>query len=57
MVCNPEGELDVFEGVASLVDKSLLRQEEAEREPRFVMLETIHEYTWKSSTPQVRPTR
>lgn len=42
-------DLDVFEGVASLVDKSLLRQEEPPRgypdpEPRFVMLETIREY-------------
>jgi tetratricopeptide (TPR) repeat protein len=44
-ICNPDGELDVFEGIASLVDKSLLRQEETEDgEPRFVMLETIHEY-------------
>jgi predicted ATPase/class 3 adenylate cyclase len=44
-ICNPQGDLDVFEAVASLVDKSLLRQEEGpEREPRFVMLETIHEY-------------
>ncbi|HEV2129858.1 MAG TPA: tetratricopeptide repeat protein, partial [Longimicrobiaceae bacterium] len=40
-----EGELDVLEGVSSLVEKSLLRQEEdAAGEPRFVMLETIHEY-------------
>ncbi|GAC1636835.1 MAG: hypothetical protein NVS4B2_25420 [Chloroflexota bacterium] len=37
------GDLDVFEGIASLVDKSLLRQE-GEDEPRFVMLETIREY-------------
>jgi hypothetical protein len=37
--------LDAFEGVSSLLDKSLLRQEEGpEGEPRFVMLETIHEY-------------
>jgi predicted ATPase/class 3 adenylate cyclase/Tfp pilus assembly protein PilF len=44
-VCNAEGDLDVLEGVSSLVDKSLLRQEEsAEGEPRFLMLETIHEY-------------
>jgi tetratricopeptide (TPR) repeat protein len=35
----------VFEGVSSLLDKSLLRQEEgAWGEPRFVMLETIREY-------------
>ncbi len=46
-VCNAEGdlELDVLDGIASLVDKSLLRQEAAQAdEPRFVMLETIHEY-------------
>jgi predicted ATPase len=45
-VCNGEGdlELDVLVGVASLVDKNLLRQKEAAGEPRFVMLETIHEY-------------
>jgi tetratricopeptide (TPR) repeat protein len=44
-VCSPDGDLDAFEGVSSLVDKSLLRQEETdEGEPRFVMLETIHEY-------------
>jgi predicted ATPase/transcriptional regulator with XRE-family HTH domain len=42
-VCNPEGGYDLLEGMASLVDKSLLRQE-GEREPRFVMLETIREY-------------
>ena len=34
-----------LEGVSSLLDKSLLRQEEgAWGEPRFVMLETIREY-------------
>jgi tetratricopeptide (TPR) repeat protein len=43
-VCDPEGELDALEGVESMVDKSLIRQEEADGEPRFVMLETIHEY-------------
>ncbi|MDQ4076149.1 MAG: NB-ARC domain-containing protein, partial [Chloroflexota bacterium] len=46
-VCNAEGELpiDTLDGVASLVDKSLLRQEERlDGRPRFVMLETIHEY-------------
>jgi predicted ATPase/DNA-binding CsgD family transcriptional regulator len=47
VVCNPQGDLpvDTLEGVSSLLDDSLLRQEEgAEDEPRFVMLETIHEY-------------
>jgi predicted ATPase len=46
-VCDAQGDLpvDTFEGVSSLLDKSLLRQEEGpEGEPRFVMLETIHEY-------------
>jgi tetratricopeptide (TPR) repeat protein len=46
-VCNAEGDLevDMLDGVQSLVDKSLLRQEEGVvGEPRFVMLETIHEY-------------
>jgi predicted ATPase/DNA-binding winged helix-turn-helix (wHTH) protein len=46
-VCNPTGDLglDVHDGVASLVDNSLLRQlEQAGGEPRFVMLETIREY-------------
>src|SRR6266702_3934647 len=37
--------LSVLDGVASLLDKSLLRQTEHEaEEPRFVMLETIREY-------------
>jgi predicted ATPase len=35
----------ILDGVASLIDKSLLRQMEEEREePRFVILETIREY-------------
>ncbi len=46
-VCDARGDLptDVLEGASSLLDKSLLRQEEAAGvEPRFVMLETIHEF-------------
>jgi predicted ATPase len=44
-VIDPEGTLDVFGGIASLIDKSLLRQEEGiEGEPRFRMLETVREY-------------
>jgi predicted ATPase len=46
-VCNAGGDLalEVLEGVDSLVSKSLLRQEEGVgEEPRFIMLETIHEY-------------
>jgi predicted ATPase/class 3 adenylate cyclase len=46
-VCDARDDLlvDVLDGVSSLLDKSLLRQEEvAESDPRFLMLETIHEY-------------
>lgn len=46
-VANFDGKLrvDALEGVQSLVDKSLLQQRVAKNgEPRFVMLETIHEY-------------
>ena len=42
---SPGQSLEVLDGMASLVDKSLLRQEEqASGEPRFRMLETIREY-------------
>jgi len=46
-VCNARGKLgiDTLDGVASLVNKSLVRQAEAETgDPRFFMLETIREY-------------
>jgi predicted ATPase/class 3 adenylate cyclase len=45
-ICGPVGDLfvDVLEGLSSLLDKSLLRQEEMVEDPRFVMLETIREY-------------
>ena len=46
-VCDAEGDLEVdpLDGIESLLEKSLLRQEEAAGgESRFVMLETIHEY-------------
>lgn len=47
-VCGEALPMDVLEGVASLVDKSLIRQTESlGGEPRFVMLETIHEYAWE----------
>jgi len=42
-VCTPEGNLDLLDLLASLVDKSLIRQE-GQEEPRFEMLETIREY-------------
>jgi predicted ATPase/class 3 adenylate cyclase len=46
-VCDPDGELgfDVLDGLASLVDKSLVARSRArDAEPRFVMLETIRDY-------------
>jgi tetratricopeptide (TPR) repeat protein len=38
-------QVDIFDGLASLADKSLLRTLEAGAETRFAMLETIREYT------------
>jgi predicted ATPase/class 3 adenylate cyclase/DNA-binding CsgD family transcriptional regulator len=35
---------EVFDGVASLIDKSLVQQRAQREEPRLVMLETIREY-------------
>jgi predicted ATPase/class 3 adenylate cyclase len=46
-ICDAEGDLsaEAFEGVSSLVAMSLIRQEEGPGgEPRFVMLETVHEF-------------
>jgi predicted ATPase len=43
-VCNPENKLDILEGLTSLVNNSLLRQEEIDGEVRFNMLETICAY-------------
>jgi non-specific serine/threonine protein kinase len=44
-VASEGGIFDVFGGMASLIDKSLLRQEDgAAGEPRFRMLETVREY-------------
>jgi predicted ATPase/serine/threonine protein kinase len=46
-VCDTKQDLglDVLDGMASMVDKSLVRQvEQPDGEPRFVMLETIREY-------------
>ena len=46
-VCNARGdlEIDALDGIESLLDKSLLRHEDAEsEEDRFTMLETIREY-------------
>jgi tetratricopeptide (TPR) repeat protein len=50
----------VLDGIASHIDKSLLRQSESVGEqPRFVMLETIREYGWEalSASGEVEATR
>jgi len=47
-VCNTKNdlEIDLLEGMASMVDKSLMQQiDQSEGESRFVMLETIREYS------------
>ncbi len=46
----PDASLDVVNGMASLVDKSLLRQEEKGGDLRFRMLETIREYALERLT-------
>jgi predicted ATPase len=43
-VCNSDGKLDILDGVTSLVNNSLLRQEDVDGQPRFGMLETIRAY-------------
>ena len=44
-VCNPGEDLDVLSSIESLLEKSLLRQQEGVGgEPQFAMLESIHEY-------------
>jgi predicted ATPase len=50
-VCNAEGKLDILEGLTSLVNNSLLRQEEtSDGESRFGMLETIRAYALERLT-------
>jgi predicted ATPase/DNA-binding XRE family transcriptional regulator len=48
-VCNADHDLplDVLDGLASLLNKNLLRQEEMNGEPRFTMLQTIREYAFE----------
>ena len=45
-VCGPADDLDtdVFDGLATLVDQSLIRQVEHDGEPRFTMLQTIRDF-------------
>jgi predicted ATPase len=50
-VCNTQGNLDVLDGLTSLANNSLLRQEEiSDGEPRFGMLETIRSYALERLT-------
>lgn len=52
-VCNTsrDVDLDLFEGLASLVDKNLLQNaDQTGAEPRFAMLETIREYALERLT-------
>jgi predicted ATPase len=47
-VCSHGLPIDVFAGLESLLNKNLLRRMEGTAEdPRFVMLEMIHEYAWE----------
>ena len=47
-ICAEGLPVDVFDGLSSLVDKSLIQQKTApDGEPRFVMLETLHEFAWE----------
>ncbi len=45
-VCDTKGDLDLdlLDGMASMVDKSLVQQVQGKGESRFVMLETLREY-------------
>jgi predicted ATPase len=43
-VCNPDGDLDVLELLTSLLEKSLIKHEFRENQPRFSMLRTVWEY-------------
>jgi predicted ATPase/class 3 adenylate cyclase len=45
VVVNPDGALDLFSGVETLLANSLLRRvDSVSDEPRFAMLQTIHDY-------------
>ena len=55
-VCNPSGEIDVFTGIETLLNCSLLRQvKSVTDEPRFDMLQTIRDYALeKAETAGIR---
>jgi predicted ATPase/class 3 adenylate cyclase len=43
-VCNPDGELDVLAGLATLMDHSFVQQREADSAPRLHVLATLREF-------------
>ena len=43
-VCNTDDDLDLLTSLESLLEKSLIRQAEEEREARYDMLETIRDF-------------
>jgi predicted ATPase/class 3 adenylate cyclase len=43
-IMQPMSELDVFDGLTSLVDESLVQRDESAREMRFALLETVREF-------------
>jgi len=50
-VCNPKGHLDILEGLTTLINNSLIRQDDTpDGEPRFTMLETIRSYALEQLT-------
>ena len=50
-ICAPGLSISVMSGIESLLNKSLLYQDKRhQREPRFIMLETIHEYAREKLT-------
>ncbi|QRN97056.1 tetratricopeptide repeat protein [Archangium violaceum] len=55
-VCEGTEGFDILDGLASLADKSLLRQDvEPDGEPRFLILETIREYAWERASAEGNP--
>jgi predicted ATPase len=47
-ICNPKGGINVFEGINTLINSSLLQQKaRGSRQPRFYMLETVRDYAFE----------
>lgn len=46
-ICNFSDNIDILRGLESLIDHSLVGQSETDAEPRFIMLQTIHDYAVK----------